>query len=188
MDLRVEADRVRAWTALVFVGLRFLVVCGALLIGGALLGIEDAPSIGDALLGTATFAVVLTLTTGTPMALWWWLRPGRVSYEVSDGELRILRGARIVQRHPCADITAVTLRGALNWRALLLRNWFGWNYSIAGWPELLVDRKTWPKPRLLVGARSQPAILLWGEQRCIRAERDLREAVTSHGAVLSNGL
>ncbi len=169
---------------MVFVGLRFFVVC--VVIMGALPFSDDVFSIGEALLAVLTYVVVLTLAIGTPMALWWRLRPGRVAYEVSDGELRVLRGAKVVQRHPCIDITTVTLNGALNWHVLIARNWF--SYGIDEWPELLIDRKNWPEPRLLVGARSQPAILLWGKERCKRAERDLREAVTFHGAVLSNGL
>ncbi len=165
---------------MVFVGLRFLVVC--VVIMGGLTFSDNASSAEEALLGVLAFVVVVTLAVGAPVALWWWLRPGRVSYEVSDGELRVLRGAKIVQRHPCPDITSVRLHGALNWHALIARNWF--TYGIDGWPQLLVNRKNWPSPRLLVGARSQPATLLWGEGRCIQAERDLREAVTFHGAVL----
>ena len=184
MHVRVEADSARAWTAMVFVGLRVLVVC--LVIMGGLAFSDAAFSIAETLLGVLAFVVVLTLAIGTPMALWWWLRPGRVSYEVSDGELRVLRGTKVLQRHPCTDITAVTLHGSLNWHSLIARNWF--SYQIDGWPELLVSRKGWPSPRLLAGARPQPAILLWGEERCIRAERELREAITFHGAVLSNDL
>lgn len=181
--MRVEPDSNRAWTAIVFVGLRFLVVYTVIMSG--LLFSDDVP-VGETVLGILVFLVVLTLAVGVPMALWWWLRPGRVSYEVADGELRVLRGAKVVRRHPCADITYLTLHGALNWHALVARNWF--TYRIEGWPELLVDRKNWPKPRILIGARSQPAILLWGEERCRQAERDLREAVTLQGAILSTDL
>ena len=166
---------------MVFVGVRFLVVCPVIM--GGLVFSDDASSTGEAMLGVLSLVVFLAPAIGTPMALWWWLRPGRVFYEVSDGELRVLRGTKVVQRHPCTDITCVTLRGALNWHALIARNWF--TYGIDEWPQLLVNRKNWPSPRLLVGARSQPAILLWGEERCIQAERDLREAVAFHGAVLS---
>jgi len=179
--VRVEADVSHAWAAMAFVGLRFFVL-GAVLMTGMVL--DGGGSTGDAALGLLLLCGALTLAVGFPLSLWWRLRPGRVSYEVADGELCIYRGSKIVQRHPCADITGLTLHGSLTWHALTFRNWFG--YRIEEWPELLVDREYWPKPRLLVGARAQPAILLWGERRCQQAQRDLREAVMRHGATLTD--
>jgi len=60
--------------------------------------LDGGGSTGDAALGLLLLCGALTLAVGFPLSLWWRLRPGRVSYEVADGELCIYRGSKIVQR------------------------------------------------------------------------------------------
>jgi hypothetical protein len=181
LNVQIHADRRRAWTAPAFTGSRILVVCSVLVVA---LVVSGDVALAEAVLGMASLGVFLTLASGVLLASWWWIRPGRVSYVVAEGQLRVCRGRRVVRRHPCADITSLSLTGDLGWRDLTVRNWF--TYGIGGWPELRVDRHHWPTPRMLIGPRTQPAILLWGQDRCAKAEEALRQAVTAHGAVLSD--
>lgn len=181
MDVQIRPDCGRAWTAIAFIGIRFAVVFSVL---SVIYVLTDEPDVAAMLAVFLVVAVLITLATGIPMALWWRLRPGRVVYEVADGELRVWRGAKIVQRHPCVDITYLSFVGSLDWRELLVPDWFNFSDSIDGWPSLHIDRENWPQPRILVGPRSLPDTLLWGRDRCWRAEQALRQAVTLHGAVL----
>lgn len=177
--MRVTADASYAVAAFIFTGVRFGVVLAVALV--AMIASGEMEPVG-AVAGTLTFWVVLTFATGLPMTLWWLLRPGRVSYEVAEGELRVYRGSKVVRRHPCADITFLRLGGGLDWSELTYRNWF--TYGIDGWPQLYVDRREWPRPRALVGPRRQPASLLWGKERCADLQAELRGAVAAHGAIL----
>lgn len=177
--MRVKPDTGYAAAAFVFVGLRFLVVDAVLAVAMAASG---EFGVGEALLFWVSATLFFTLVAGPPVTLWWWLRPGRVSYVVDDGELRVIRGRKVVRRHPCADITELHLTGGLTWHELTLRNWF--TASIGGWPRLSLDRRNWPRPRALVGPRRQPATLLWGEERCAHVEEELRRAVRAEAALL----
>lgn len=180
MEFRVEPDAGRAWLAYVFWLVRTLPV--GIILGAAAVGSGGLP-LGEALFGTLLLVLVTVLGLGTPTALWWRLRAGRVVYEVREGQLLICRGGAVLRRFRCAELTGLTVFGALTWKELLLRNWF--NYEIEGWPRLVVDLGAGPSTRLtVVDSRDQPRILLWGHERARRAERDLRANVAANGAAL----
>ena len=181
MDIRIAPDSHRAWAGFPYWLTRFL----PLWVVFSFLGIvEGALRPVEALAGLLVLITAPALMAGAVTALWWRLRPGRISYVVRGGSLMVCRGRRVLRRFPCTEITQLDLVGALTWRKLLLRNWLTW--GVDGWPRLSIDLTDWPTSRLLVGPQNQAGILLWGESRARRAEADLRRAVTLSGATLSD--
>jgi hypothetical protein len=181
-EVRIEPDAGRAWLAYVFWLVKSLPLFIVVVI--AAVGSGDLPLDG-ALVGFGLLVVLgPVLSLGTPMALWWRLRAGRVVYVVRDGELLISRGRRVLRRFRCAEITRLELAGALTWTELVVRNWL--IYEIEGFPRLSVELPPEPGFRLFEKSPEQPRILLWGDERARTAERELRAAVVAHGAVLTH--
>jgi hypothetical protein len=180
-EVRIEPDAGRSWLAYVFWLLRALPTFIVIVI--AAVGSWGLPLV-EALVGVGLLVLATVLGFGTVTALWWWLVNGRVVYVVRDGELLICRGRRVLRRFPCAEITRLELAGALTWKELVVRNWF--TYEIEGWPRLSVHLPPEPGFRLFEKSPDQPRILLWGDERARKAERELRAAIAGNGAVLTH--
>ncbi len=120
VDLMVRADRSRSVLACIrcsciFVGVGLLVGLGVLVSG------ESAAASLVAPLCLATVGLI----PGTVHAIWWALRPGRVTYAVeSDGDFVCLHGQRVVRQWPCAHVVKVALMDPMEWPGTVFSGWF----------------------------------------------------------------
>lgn len=108
-----------------------------------------------------------------PATVWWWLVPGRVTYEVSGRDILAFRGPRLVARACADDFDEVAVVGLLTVRRLV----FGWmNSPTDAVPQLWLTRDD------RTGMRRLPRVLVWGAGGKQRFEEQLLAALGGAGS------
>lgn len=118
-------------------------------------------------------AGLVALGLGVPVAVSWWLRPGRVSYAIADGVLVARRGDRTLETTPIGRIAALDFDERPDRFDLAFTGWFGYASPI---PALQVELTAGRKDPSSVTVVTLPKILLCG-RRQEEALQDLRAAL-----------
>lgn len=175
---------VRPVKSLAFLAMAKCAGIGALI--GLIVGIGmtvEGETAWSVLLAPVTFAGASAATLGTLSALLWWVFPGHVTYEVSDGYLTARRGSWVRKRIPVDRIAEIEFDEDIDASDLVFTGWFGYTSPI---PGLVVTLNVTPDRWEVTNAAAVflPRILISG-RRQRQALGDLRQALGvregSHG-------
>lgn len=149
---------------------------------GALIGLivgigmtVEGETAWSVLLGPVTFAAAGAATLGTLFAVLWWIFPGRVTYDVSNGYLTARRGSWVRKQIPVDRIAEIEFDEDIDASDLVLTGWFSHTSPL---PCLVVTLTVTPDRWEVTNAAAVflPRILLSGERQH-QALRDLRQAL-----------
>ena len=166
----VRADSRHAWLPIV----RWLV--GGLFLGSVLSALFALDGLGWEALGILAFVPAALLPVGAFHALWWALGPARVTYQVADEEVQCRRGRRVGWGRPGCGIVEIHKSAPRRGAQQVLGPWLGWGDVL---PTAWVVMDTGDRWSPENGEHGLPAILIWGESRLQKVERDLGSALLS---------
>lgn len=129
-------------------------------------------ALDDKSFGVEQFVVFLglwALTSGvwTLMTVpWWWFWAARTSCVVTESEVLILRGQKVLRSWPRRSVFMAKIDGSAGWRNLLTP----FNIGDGAFPRIRI----WTDERF-----EGPPIMLWGAASAWNTERQLESAIKS---------